>query len=267
MSTYPSANNMLHESPKWTLITVTYNSEKMLNTFWENHTHNDLYHWVVVDNASKDKSADIAEKMGAKVIRLSENVGFGAANNIGFTYATTAYVSFVNPDISVKPEDLVLLKNHIDANPNDLVSPQLINEDGSLQPNGRGYPSLVNKIRNRRLSPKLNGTYLKFALPGETKSVEWLMGAVVAGSRERLDLLGPWDERFFVYYEDSDLGLRNTKINGRSIVLGDAQWVHGWARETKNLSWRAWKLEIPSLIKFYSRYPRLLGISSIQKID
>jgi GT2 family glycosyltransferase len=244
--------------PAWTLITVAYNSERALREFWTPPTTTDI-EWLVVDNASADGSASLAKSLGARVIRLPANRGFGAANNIGFAASTGEYVAFVNPDVSAQLADLPMLSAHLDRYANALVSPQLINADGSLQPNGRGLPYLANKIRNRIRPGTLTGDYLHYAHSGETVEVAWLMGAVVAGRRSHLASLGPWDEKFFVYYEDSDLGLRNTRAGGTNVVLGDAQWLHGWARETKKASLPAWKRELPSMAKFYGRYPRLLG--------
>lgn len=240
----------------WTLVTVTYNSARKLSQYWRGIQIPPGVEWIVVDNASSDESADLAEELGARVIKLNQNIGFGAANNIGFRAGDGKYVAFVNPDVNPDLQSLDLLKSFVDQNPLDLVSPQLINDDGSLQPNGRGLPYLSDKVSNRLKRAKV-GEYLQFAAPGTERVVSWLMGAVVIASRDRFTELGPWDERFFVYYEDSDLGLRNARQAGRSVVLGTPQWLHGWARETRSLNLQAWRLEIPSLIKFYTRYPRL----------
>lgn len=248
---------------RWSLITVTYNSAKDLTRFWSEFAANTDVEWIVVDNASADNSAELAEKFGARVIRLDTNLGFGGSNNVGFAQATGTYVAFVNPDVAVMVEDLEQLESHLDAHPSHLVSPQLLNPDGSLQPNGRGMPYLAYKVLNRLRPHTLEGTYLLRATAQETLMCDWLMGAVVAGTRAHLSGLGPWDTRFFVYYEDSDLGLRNKRQGGRSVVLGSIRWVHGWARETKTASASAWRREIPSLLKFYSRYPRLLGVPRV----
>lgn len=246
---------------RWSLITVTYNSERDLNRFWSGVSPaGSELEWIVVDNASVDRSADVAESLGARVIRLETNLGFGAANNVGFESASGKYVAFVNPDVEVDANDFVRLEEYLNSNEKALVSPQLTNPDGSLQPNGRGMPYLAYKVLNRLRPDSLVGRYLLTTDSDEVIICDWLMGAVVAGTRPRLAELGPWDPRFFVYYEDSDLGLRNQQHGGHSAVLGSARWVHGWARETKTASMAAWRREIPSLMKFYSRYPRLLGV-------
>jgi len=243
------------------LVTVSYNSEPALERFWHEHRGRFPHdvEWIVVDNASTDTSAAAATALGARVVRLRRNIGFGGANNIGFEASRGSLVAFVNPDVRVVMADLPVLAAELDRSPGALVAPQLLNDDGSLQANGRGLPYLAHKVMNRTAPDRLVGTYLRFADADEVVDVEWLMGAVVAGTRERFEALGPWDERFFVYYEDSDLGLRNSRLGGTSKVVGTARWHHGWARETTGASASAWRREVPSMVKFYARYPRLLG--------
>lgn len=242
----------------WSLITVTHNSAAALTRFWSTPLPGSV-EWVVVDNRSSDGSAEAAESLGARVIRLERNIGFGAANNVGFRATTAPLVGFVNPDVTVDPESLPALAEVI-GRTGGIVSPQLVNPDGSIQANGRGYPFLAAKIRNRLESSTPSSTYRRYAGPDEDLPVVWFIGAVVLGQRATFQRLGVWDEKFFVYYEDSDLGLRAAAAGIPRIVSGRTHWVHGWARETKTLRWSAWRRELPSMWKFYSRYPRLLSV-------
>lgn len=244
--------------PMWCLITVTYNSADALRAFWGGVTLPDNVEWIVVDNASSDESASVAEALGARVIRLATNRGFGGANNVGFDATRAPYVGFINPDVRVDTETLPIVEQIIQQT-NGLVSPQLINPDGTPQANGRGWPFLLEKVRNRLESNDAESGYRRFAPEGEDIAVTWFMGAAVLGSRAVLETLGPWDERFFVYYEDSDLGLRAGARGIRRTVTGRARWVHGWARETTKFEWSPWRRELPSMAKFYSRYPSLLS--------
>ncbi|MFE1645846.1 glycosyltransferase [Microbacterium sp. P01] len=245
-------------APTWSLITVTYNSAEALREYWAGYEPASDVEWIVVDNASTDDSAAVARELGARVIALPENLGFGGANNVGFRSSSSQYVGFVNPDVSVRPGSLLPLQNVIDST-GGLVAPQLVNPDGTPQPNGRGYPFLAEKLRNRLGSDDAASTYRRFASAGEDLPVVWFMGAAVLGTRAHFEMLGPWDERFFVYYEDSDLGLRAAASGIPRIVSGKITWVHGWARETTRFEWAPWRREIPSMAKFYSRYPRLLS--------
>ena len=243
---------------RWALITVTYNSSADLRRFWSNLQLNRDLEWVVVDNNSTDDSVAVARDLGARVIGLPKNIGFGAANNVGFAASDSRYVGFVNPDITVVPDDLRPLEAVIDET-GGIVAPQLTDPDGTPQPNGRGYPFLLEKVRNRLELNAKGSAYRRFAPAGEDIAVVWFMGAAVLGQRSQLDQLGPWDERFFVYYEDSDLGLRAARLGLPRTVTGSVRWIHGWARETTAFRWTPWKLEFPSMAKFYLRYPYLLS--------
>ncbi len=214
--------------------------------------------WIVVDNASVDDSREVAKSLGAHVVSLDHNIGFGAANNVGFKLAESPYIAFVNPDVTIPWDSLPVLAVAIDRS-SGLVSPQLINMDGSLQPNGRGWPYLLRKVQNRLGNSSKPNAYRLYADRGEYREVVWMIGAAVLGSREAFDRLnGPWDERFFVYYEDKDLCLRARAIGLSSIVVGDVQWIHGWERATTTLNVAAWRREFASMATFYARYPALL---------
>lgn len=243
----------------WSIITVTYNSGRALERYWGSFELPDNAEWIVVDNGSSDDSVRVAASLGARVIELEKNIGFGAANNVGFHASSSPFVAFVNPDVTVRSDSLGPLREILERT-DALVSPQLANPDGSLQPNGRGYPFLLWKIINRTAGGEKNKGYQRIATAAEELPVVWFMGATVLGRRDVLSRLGPWDERFFVYYEDSDLGLRALRAGIDRILVGEQVWIHGWARETRTLRLSAWKLELPSMLKFYSRYPRLLSL-------
>lgn len=242
-------------------MTVTYNSAAKLRNYWSKVVLPSSVEWIVVDNASTDDSAAVAHSLGARVIRLAQNLGFGAANNRGFRESRSPYVAFLNPDVTPKPRDLPTLAKFLDGHPNSLVAPQLVHDSGTPQPNGRGAPILWHKVMHRIRPSLLDGSYRLVASRGEVATADWLTGAVVAGKRAHLDRLGPWDEHFFVYYEDTDLGVRNAKTGGQSYVMGDCTWVHGWARETARFAPTAWRLELQSMLRFYRRYPHFLAPS------
>jgi len=191
---------------RWSLITVTYNSADDLRKYAAGPLPTDV-EWIVVDNHSSDESVKVALSLGATVISLSENVGFGRANNVGLRQAHGAHVGFINPDLKVNYENLAALARLLDEASEDcLVAPQLTNPDGTAQPNGRGVPTVLRKLSNR-LNLKNTG-YRIYANPGEQVYVAWAIGAAIFGRRATIDALGGWNEAFFIYYEDHDLGLR-----------------------------------------------------------
>jgi N-acetylglucosaminyl-diphospho-decaprenol L-rhamnosyltransferase len=241
--------------PKWTLVTVTYNNAETLRIHWENY-RKDFCEWIVVDNASSDDSVEVARRLGARVIETGFNGGFAVANNLGIHAANGQYIACVNPDVIVDFQSLDLISSLLDTEPG-LISPQLTNPDGSLQPNGRGMPTPISKVRNR-IYPNLNTTYRIFSREGEQVTVGWLTGAVVCASSATWAELGGWDERFFLYWEDTELCFRAWDKGISVRVDGSTKWVHSWARETINFKWKPWKRELTSALKFYQLHARLI---------
>lgn len=245
------------ETEDWTLATVTYNNSAELDEWWSG---NDLQgaRWIVVDNNSSDGSADIASALGADVIRLSENVGFSKANNVALTRAQSKYIAFVNPDVRVKASTLEEIGNVI-REKHAVVCPQLINPDGTTQPNGRGLPFLVDKMAHRGVN--LPGSSLTDYLPDTSSGptyVAWAMGAAVCAEVQWLRSLGGWDERYFLYYEDHAFGLRAWEHGRPVILLPSVQWTHSWKRATNRAKLMPWLREFASAGRFYSQYPGLL---------
>ena len=245
---------------KWDIITVTFNSSAQLQANWNWFREwSDRINWIVVDNASGDDTAQVATLLGARVIQNSRNLGFGAGCNQGFWSSTSPFVLFANPDLRIKPEDLELLESTLDRE-ECLVSAQLLNSDGTLQINGRGRPYLTAKLAHRGLivfKPRL-----KKYLPKPTKNgiaeVTWIMGACVSTKRETFEKIGSWDETFFIYYEDHDLGIRANHFGVKVLVDSRLTWRHEWARATTSFNLFAWYHEIRSAIIFYKKYPELI---------
>lgn len=254
----------MSDAIRWSLITVSYNNAAKLASHWTAPRPADV-EWIVVDNASTDSSAEVAESLGATVIRLPENLGFGGANNVGYRAAAGQYIAFANPDLEVDTSALGVLEASLDLEPS-IIGPQLVYPDGSPQESGRGVPSLWNKVLSRLGSRRAKAEYYLYAAPGEERYVGWVTGAAVVGRRAEFDRVsvgtgdeGPWDRRFFVYYEDTDLCLRAWRADLSVRIVGDARWTHSWARETKGrFRWQPWRLELSGAWAFYTRYPGLV---------
>lgn len=244
---------------EWTIVTVTYDSVHHLSLRWKTLTQSGAT-WIVVDNNSRDGSAERAAELGAKVIRLTRNEGFASANNVGLQLAESIYVGFVNPDVHVNADNLVILAQACDSI-GGIVAPQLLNSDGSLQPNGRGLPFLVDKLAHRHV--RLPGSNLSEYLPdtsslGARTLVPWVLGAAVCARRSDFERISGWDQRYFLYYEDHSLGLRAWEAGIPVAVEPSVKWEHEWQRETKGVRFTPWKREVASAARFYRRYPLLL---------
>ena len=248
------------DSSSWTLVTVTHNSARHLVDNWGDADIG-AARWLVIDNASTDDSVRTARDLGAEVLQLPANIGFSAANNRALAEVRTAWTMFVNPDVRVPAAtDLGRLAAASTTNGGAIVAPQLLNSDGTEQANARGLPFLLDKIAHRILKRRSDSTgrYTRAGLTSTTY-VAWVMGAAVGGPTEGFRSMGGWDERFFLYYEDHDLGLRAWRSGRPVVVVPTVRWPHEWQRETVRLSYTPWAHELRSMRTFYRLYPSLLS--------
>ncbi len=181
---------------------------------------------ILVDNASVDGSADAVEGAfpGVRVIRSETNLGFGGGNNLGVRHSTGKYLAFLNPDTLVSPGWLEHLLSALDANPGVglatskvllLGAPEHINTCG----NDTHYSGLT-------LCRGLGKPWDTFTDPAEVGAIS---GAAFAMHRELYELLGGFDEAFFLYMEDTDLSWRARLLGYKLLYVPDSIVYHDYA--------------------------------------
>lgn len=161
---------------------------------------------VVVDNASSDESAAIAERMAdqhdsIRLIRSPTNRGYAGAVNVALPEARGDYVAVLNMDVAVSPGWLGELVSFLEATPDAGVAcplillesdPGRINAAGqNLNKTGLGFNRWLGKPRER-------AGQAPFRVTG-------LHGAALVIRKALLEHLGGWDESGFLYFEDVEL--------------------------------------------------------------
>ena len=178
---------------------------------------------VVVDNASSDGSADFVRERFPEysVLQLSANVGFAAGNNAGARNATATYLAFLNNDTEVDPAWLATLVDVAERDPSvGLVASHIVFMDppGIVDSAGDGYLRCGGGFKHGYGQP-VSGKH----------GVEEVFGACGAGfliHRSLFELIGGFDEDFFVVYEDVDLSYRARLAGARSVCAFDAVVRH-----------------------------------------
>lgn len=181
---------------------------------------------IVVDNASTDNSPTMIEREfpDALLIRSEVNLGFGRANNLGFEAARGRYVVLLNSDAFLDEGALECSVAHMEANPRaGLGGGRLVGRDGSWQPSARMFPTIIDNLivlsglaarfPHSRFFGHVDRTW---ADQGEAAEVDWVPGAYSIIRAEALEAAGPFDPRFFLYYEEVDL-CKRIKQKGYSI--------------------------------------------------
>lgn len=183
---------------------------------------------VVVDNASSDGSAGVAEAHGARVVRNATNAGFGAACNRAMADLDGVdAVALVNPDAFVTPGWLQPLAEALAVDPGiGAACPKILFLDGRVNNTGTVLDGRLNG-RDRGWGDPDDGRWDE---PGEVWG--WC-GAAVLLSAAYLRDVGRFDERLFLYYEDIDLAWRGRERGWRYAYVPTSVVHHGrgWATE------------------------------------
>jgi GT2 family glycosyltransferase len=169
---------------------------------------------VVVDNGSRDGSIDdlLAAMPDVRVVRAPGNVGYARAANLGAAATRAPIVAVLNPDTVLEPGTARSLCDRLVDEPRlGACGPRLRNLDGTDYPTGRTFPSIPVAVGHGLLGLwwARNPFTVRYrqldADPSVPRLVDWVSGAAIWLRRAALDQVGGWDERYFMYVEDTDL--------------------------------------------------------------
>lgn len=183
---------------------------------------------IVVDNNSSDGSADFVTKFfpWVKLIRNTDNLGFGVACNMGSKIATGEYIYFINPDVRLDTNSIKPLLQFLAQQPNvGLVAPQIKNDNGTTQHSVRQFVSplimflLISKLALLLSWTKLWQRYMCTNFSHQQfRSVDQVMGAAMFMRTTDFHDFGGFDPNFFIWFEEVDLCLR-IKQAGKLIIF------------------------------------------------
>ena len=203
---------------------------------------------VVVDHGSTDGTVDVVrERFPAVTLVEQENRGLAAGWNTGIRHTSAPYVLVLNSDAWLVGDAAERLVRFAEGIPRAAwVAPRLLNPDGSLQPSVRGFPTpwrlATEYLFLRKLAPRsrlLNAFYGGGFRHDEIREVEFAKAAAFLIRREAFDEVGPFDEEFFLFSEETDWSYRARKAGWRTLFFPEAEAVHvggaSWRRESAAL--------------------------------
>ena len=205
---------MNHSEPRDSVITavvVTYESAQVLERCVASLARSAPRRGVrivVVDNASRDGSAEMADRLlgASQVRRETTNQGFAAAvNRVARDFSGT-WLAVINPDAEVPAGGLDALADVLDAHPRaGLVGPRVLTHAGVAERTVGYFPTLRRAWQQalwlHRL-PGLRGRMARF--PSRTAPVDWVSGCVWLLRGDAVRAAGPLCEEYFMYWEDVD---------------------------------------------------------------
>lgn len=181
---------------------------------------------IVINNGASDESISKLEKYDkVQVVNPAANLGYARAANLGIANTTADIVATLNPDIVLDRDCAELLVGYLDENEKvGAVGPLIREPDGFIYPSARIEPGLKVAIghaifslinRDNKFTRKYQNVDIDKQNP--TK-VDWLSGAAMFVTRDALNKVGMWDERYFMYCEDIDL-CNSLRGNGFDIAF------------------------------------------------
>jgi N-acetylglucosaminyl-diphospho-decaprenol L-rhamnosyltransferase len=214
------------------VVVVTYDAARWLERCLGSVQ---AYETVVVDHGSTDGTLALVRQRFPRA-RLVEqgNLGLAAGWNRGLRETSGRYVLILNADAWVLGDAVERLCSFADERPQAaVIGPRLRNPDGSLQRSVRGFPTLwrlgTEYFFLRKLAPRsraLNAFYAGDFDHDHVTDAEFVMGACMLVRREAAEQVGPLDEDFFLFSEETDWCYRFRQTGWKVLFYPGAEAVH-----------------------------------------
>lgn len=232
---------------KLSIVIVNYNVKEFLtqclDSIFKSQTQYD-YEVIIVDNSSKDSGRDQICATFEHIIWVEniENVGFGRANNQGFSLAKGVYTLILNPDTVLQEDTIEKCVSYLIAHPKvGGLGIKGIDGSGQFLPESkRALPTpLVALWKITGLSsifPK-SSVFARYHLghlsPEENHEVDILVGCFMMIPTKLLLSVGGFDPQYFMYGEDIDLSYELQKTGHKNIYFSESQIIHYKGESTK----------------------------------
>ncbi len=196
---------------------------------------------IVVDNGSSDDSVSQIRKNQPEAVLIENgcNLGFARAVNKGLAVHKGKHVILLNTDATLCPGALTAILWALDENPRvGIVGANLLNEDGTPQNSIAPFPSLLTEVVNKALLRCLSPTRHVRKVHGTSPNlldVDSVIGACLAMRGETLTAIGPLDERFFFFFEETDWCYRAHLSGWRVVVAPEARVTHGQGKSSESV--------------------------------
>jgi len=244
--------------PRVSVLIVSYNTRDLLLEALRSLELEADTEAIVVDNASRDGSADaVAERFpAARLIRSSTNLGFAGGTNFAARHARSPFFLLLNPDAALLPGALDAMLRVLEGEPNAAaVGPALRFADGRPQSAAFRFPGLaqvwldlfpVNRLAGSRVNGRVQSQ--------QSVQIDHPLGACMLMRRAAWDDVGPLDEGYFMYLEEVDW-CRRARARGWQIWYEPAAVaVHHAGAATRQQPDAMFAQLWRSRLRYYQRY-------------
>lgn len=271
------------------LIIVTYNSSKtiihLLKSLDTTKNSNLIKKIIIIENDSSDKSVTLnlvkkykfTTKLSIQLISSNKNGGFAKSCNSGFKHTNTEYVLFLNPDTTVYTDSLEILYNHAKTECADIIGGVSQKNSNEVHNTVVRHPNLVIGLFEFSNLGKFFGIKIGHSRfyyedihnlyqSTNDRKVDAVGGAYLMARRTSFEKLKGFDEDFFMYLEDVDLGVRANRLKMNVVFCPHSKISHVSGASSVNrqhIRHQAW---YDSRKKYFRKYYGLATNMIIQSL-
>lgn len=187
-------------------------------------------------------------KFPIHLIKNDRVKGFGANHNAAFRYARAAHFCVLNPDVRLEQDPFPTLDAMLSNPTIGVAAPLILNFAGEIEGSARKFPtplSILRKVLLRHPAPD-------YAFGDVALFPDWVAGMFMVFRSELYQMIGGFDESYFLYYEDVDICWRLGKHGYDVALLPMAQVIHLAHRASHHdLRYLGWHLA--SMLRFFCK--------------
>lgn len=246
----------MQKQPKVYVVVLNYNNKRTLldclKALYQSNYPN--FEVILVDNNSTDGSLEDAKQafQRAHIIKNSQNIGFGAGNNVAIRFALEKFADYVfllNSDAYVERNTISLLVENAEKSEKKGISSPLIYKGKNTNDIWFAHGKIIWS--------KMKAIHVKNPISDKPYDSQYITGCAMLVFKDVFKKIGLFDEKFFLYYEDADFSLRAVKAGFPCKIEPSAKVIHDENSEN-NLNQKTYWLVLSGIIFFKKHSPILL---------
>ncbi|MGK0411969.1 MAG: GT2 family glycosyltransferase [Polaribacter sp.] len=211
------------------IIIVNYNGKHYLKDCLDSidlHCSSFSYEIIMVDNNSTDGSQEhiTLNYPEVELFQEKENLGFGKANNLGVQHSKGDNILLLNND-TILLQDIYPVLKEVKKEEIGVVGIYMFNADRQYISSVGKFPKPLDLIRLSNLNEKRE-EFITGKFDKNSYEVDWVSGSFMMIKRKDWNLIGGFDEDFFMYVEDVDLCKRISNLGKKIIFLSKIPYIH-----------------------------------------
>ncbi|MEG8023217.1 glycosyltransferase [Sphingomonas aerolata] len=238
-------------SPLVTISIVSHGQGRLISHLLRDLTKTDLSRTVIVLVINIPEPLDFLNQFANLPITVVKNdlpKGFGANHNKAFTLCASPYFCVVNPDIRLNGNPVAELMSAFDEQVG-ACGPLVIDSEGQMQDSARRSPTFTRLFKRAVLRRRTSD----YNPRSEPIAVDWIAGMFIMFRSKAYRTLGGFDERYFMYMEDADIGCRLRRHGWTVRLVPSVRVVHD-AQRASHRSLRYLRWHVRSVTRYLTGF-------------